>query len=56
MKFDKEALGQGESAVLSVRYEPSKDSQPVDTLLRIFADPLRQAMPVQIRFSTAPTK
>jgi hypothetical protein len=56
MKFDKEALGQGESAVLSVRYEPSKDNQPVDTLLKIIADPLQQAMPVQIRFSAPPTK
>jgi hypothetical protein len=50
LKLDRTSLGQGESAVLSISYEPAKDRKPSAAVVRIVVSPLGLALPVKIRF------
>lgn len=51
LKLDRTSLGQGESAVLSIAYEPAKNRKPSAAVVRVIVSPLGQALPIQIRFA-----
>ena len=52
--LDRPSLGRGQSAVLTIRYEPDMERRPSSTEVRVVASPLGQVIPIQIRFSAAP--
>lgn len=52
LKLDRTSLGQGESAALSIRYEPAKDRQPSPAVVRVMVSPLGLDLPIQIRFGS----
>jgi hypothetical protein len=58
LKLDRDKLGQGQSAVLSIRYEPSTKRQPTEAVVRIVVSPTQQVIPVKILFvaSSSPPK
>jgi hypothetical protein len=51
LKLDRTSLGQGQSAVLSIRYEPAKDRKPSAAVVRVVVSPLGLEIPIQIRFA-----
>jgi hypothetical protein len=53
LKLDRTSLKQGESAVLSIRYEPSQERKPASAVVRIAVSPTEQVIPVRIQFGLA---
>ena len=51
LKLDRTSLAQGQSAVLSISYEPAKDRKPSAAVVRVVVSPLGMALPIQIRFA-----
>ena len=56
LQLDRTSLAQGQSAVLSIRYEPVKDRKPSAAVVRVVVSPLRMALPIQIRFGAPVTQ
>ena len=51
LALDKTALAQGQSAVLSIGYVPSKDRKPAPALVKIVVSPTQQVIPIRIAFT-----
>jgi hypothetical protein len=51
LALDKNSLTQGQSAVLSIGYVPSKDRKPSPTLVKIVVSPINQEIPIRIGFT-----
>ena len=49
--LDKQDVGQGQAAVLSISYVPSKDRKPSPALVKIVVSPTRQEIPIRIGFT-----
>ncbi len=50
MTLDREKIAQGQSAVLSIRYNPAANRKPADAMVRILVSPTQQEIPVKIQF------
>ncbi len=55
LKLDRTSLAQGQSAVLSIRYEPAKDRKPSAAVVSVVVSPWGMALPIQIRFAAPVT-
>jgi hypothetical protein len=51
LTLDKKDLAQGQSAVLSIGYVPSKDRKPSPVLVKIVVSPIQQEIPIRIGFT-----
>jgi hypothetical protein len=49
--LDKGSITQGQSAVLSIGYVPSKDRKPSPTMVKIVVSPINQEIPIRIGFT-----
>ncbi len=56
LKLDRDKLGQGQSAVLSIRYEPAAERKPTEAVVRIMVSPTEQEIPVRISFAAPPSR
>jgi hypothetical protein len=56
LALDKTDLAQGQSAVLSIGYVPSPDSDPRPALVKIVVSPTQQEIPIRIGFTGASTQ
>jgi len=56
LALDKTALAQGQSAVLSIGYVPSKDRKPSPALVTIVVSPTQQEIPIRIGFTGSPAQ
>jgi hypothetical protein len=56
LALDKTALAQGQSAVLSIGYVPSKDRKPSPALVTIVVSPTQQEIPIRIAFTGSSTQ
>jgi hypothetical protein len=54
--LDKTSVAQGQSAVLSIGYVPSKDRKPSPALLKIVVSPTQQEIPIRIGFTGSSTQ
>ena len=53
LSFDRTRLVQGQSATLSIRYQPSPDLKPAAATVNVIVAPVLKTIPVQIRFSAS---
>ena len=51
LALDKASITQGQSAVLSIGYVPSKDRKPSPALVKIVVSPTDQEIPIRIGFT-----
>ena len=51
-QFDRTALNQGETAVLSITYAPSAERKPSAQTLAIVVEPLGRRLPIRIQFAS----
>jgi hypothetical protein len=56
LTLDKTSLAQGESAVLSIGYAPSKDRKPLPAVVKIVVSPTDQQIPIRIGFTGSPAQ
>jgi hypothetical protein len=56
LALDKTSLAQGESAVLSIGYVPSKDRKPSPAVVKIVVSPTEQEIPIHIGFTGSPAQ
>jgi hypothetical protein len=56
LALDKTSLSQGESAVLSIGYVPSKDRKPSPAVVKIVVSPTDQQIPIRIGFTGSPAQ
>jgi hypothetical protein len=54
--LDKDSITQGQSAVLSIGYVPSKDRQPSPSMVKIVVSPINQEIPIRIAFTSSSTQ
>jgi hypothetical protein len=51
LTLDKKDLAQGQSAVLSISYVPSKDRKPSPAVVKVVVSPIEQEIPIRIGFT-----
>ena len=56
LALDKTNIAQGQSAVLSIGYVPSKDRKPAPALVKIVVSPTQQVIPIRIAFTGSPAQ
>jgi hypothetical protein len=56
LALDKTDIAQGQSAVLSIGYVPSKDRKPAPALVKIVVSPTEQEIPIRIGFTGSSTQ
>lgn len=56
LALDKTEIAQGQSAVLSIGYVPSKDRKPSPALVKIVVSPTEQEIPIRIGFTGSSTQ
>lgn len=50
MKLDKQEIVKGETATLTIRYQPEEGLKPSPTVVKVIVSPVQQEIPIQIEF------